>query len=181
MYLDPSGEFAISLAILGLIIGAGIGATVGGIIAYNIAENKGAKGWELFGWTVLGIVSGGVIGCAIGYGVGNLITNATGIYGLSITKYYVLPIKQVTILGHKGYVAAATSVGAGYYQVAPKIYDKLVKIDQAWSNNLTYLNDAVKLGTQFEIFPNRVVDAGSALYYEIQYLIENGIPWVFGF
>ncbi len=181
MFTDPSGEFAISLAILGLIIGAGIGATIGGIIAYNIAEGSGAKGWELFGWTALGVVGGGIIGGAIGYGVGTLITNATGIYGLSITKYYVLPIKQVTILGHKGYVAAATSVGAGYYQVGPKIYDKLVRINRAWSNNLTYINDAIKLGTQFEIIPNRVVDSGSALYYEIQYLLENVVPWIFGF
>lgn len=58
MYLDPSGKFAISLTVLGLIVGAVIGATAGGIVAYNVAKDHGAEGWELIGWTTLGIVGG---------------------------------------------------------------------------------------------------------------------------
>ena len=63
---DPTGHFAISLTMLGLIIGAAIGATAGGIAAYTIAKNNGAEGWELFGWTMAGIVGGGIIGGALG-------------------------------------------------------------------------------------------------------------------
>lgn len=82
-HCDPSGHFLISTAVavgfwIGLTIGAIAGATAGGIIAYNIAKDSGAEGWELFGWTLAGIVGGGlaggivggVIGAAIGYGVG---------------------------------------------------------------------------------------------------------------
>ena len=86
MYTDETGEFLISTAVLiGAIIGAVIGATVGGVIAYNIAEEQGASGWELVGWTALGAVGGGVIGAGIGavagYGVGYLAggTYANGV------------------------------------------------------------------------------------------------------
>ena len=40
---DPTGHFAISLTVLGLIIGAAIGATAGGIAAYTIAKNNVLK------------------------------------------------------------------------------------------------------------------------------------------
>ena len=73
MYTDETGAFAISLTVLGFIIGAAIGATAGGIIAYNIAEEQGATGQELVGWTALGIVGGGIVGGAIGAGAGALI------------------------------------------------------------------------------------------------------------
>ena len=76
---DPTGHFAISLTLLGLIIGTAIGATAGGIAAYNIAKNNGSKCWELFGWTMAGIVGGGVVGGALGAGVGALVTKATGV------------------------------------------------------------------------------------------------------
>ena len=69
-YADPNGNFAVSLAIAGLIVGAVISATIGGIIAYNAAKDNGSEGWELFGWTALGILGGGVVGGAIGYGIG---------------------------------------------------------------------------------------------------------------
>ena len=61
-YSDPSGNFAVSLAIAGLIVGAVIGATIGGIAAYNAAKDSGSEGWELFGWTALGILGGGAVG-----------------------------------------------------------------------------------------------------------------------
>ena len=181
MYSDPSGKFAISLTILGLIIGAVVGATAGGIVAYNVAKDHGTEGWDLVGWTALGIVGGGLIGGALGAGVGALATKITGIYGFSVTKYHILPIKQVTILGHKGYVAAATSVGAGYYQIPYKLYSKLEQSGKHLHYNLQYLKDAHSLGSQFEVIPNRVVDSGSMLYYELQYLVEKGIAWIFGF
>ena len=100
MYFDPSGKFAISLTVLGLIVGAVIGATAGGIVAYNVAKDHCAEGWELIGWTTLGIVGGGIIGGALGAGAGALATKLTGIYGYSVTKYSIIPIKKITVLGH---------------------------------------------------------------------------------
>ena len=45
-----------------------------GLWRTNMQEESGAEDWELLGWTVLGIVGGGVVGAAagaaIGYGVG---------------------------------------------------------------------------------------------------------------
>ena len=86
-YADPSGHFMISTAvIIGAIVGAVVLGTAGGIIAYNVAQNSGSEGWELLGWTVLGIVGGAIvgaaIGAAIGYGIG-YIAGGTYANGLS--------------------------------------------------------------------------------------------------
>ena len=175
---DPSGHFAISLTMLGLIIGAAIGATAGGIAAYNIAKNNGVEGWELFGWTMAGVVGGGVIGGALGAGVGALVTKATGVIGLSITKYSIIPIKGTTVLGHMpGYIGAAQATGSGYYLVSNGTYDKMVQKCVEWTNNMTYLKDANYLGSRFVLAPDFVVREGGTFWKEIQYLIENGIPW----
>lgn len=180
MYVDPSGNFFISIIMIGLITGAIIGATAGGIVAHNIAENNGVEGWKLFGWTIAGIVGGGIIGGAVGAGIGAIITNTTGIYGLSITKYYILPIKQVTVLGHYGYSATASSVGAGSYQISTKLYNSLSPTLRS-TNNMQYIKDAIQAGSQFEIIPTRVVDSTCMLYYEMRYLVERGIQWLSGF
>lgn len=181
MYVDPDGNFAISLTILGLIIGAVVGATAGGIIAYNVAKDHGAEGWELVGWTALGIVGGGIIGGSLGASAGALATHLTGVTGLSVTKYGVSIIKKVTILGHMpGYIGAAKATGSGYYFISNNLYDKLQLTNQSLNNNLQYLKDAHKLGTQFVVAPDYVVRAGGTLWQEIQYLIEQGIAWIFG-
>lgn len=163
---------------LGLIIGALVGATVGGIVAYNIAKDHGAEGWELFGWTMAGIVGGGVIGGALGAGVGALVTKATGVIGLSITKYSIIPIKGTTVLGNMSvYVAAAEATGSGYYLVSTGTYHKMVEKGVAWVNNMTYIKDAHTLGSKFALVPDCVVQQGCTFWQEIKYLIENGIPW----
>ena len=150
----------------------------GGIAAYNIAKNNGAEGWELFGWTMAGIVGGGVIGGALGAGVGALVTKATGVIGLSITKYSIIPIKGTTVLGHMpGYIGAAQATGSGYYLVSNGTYDKMVQKGVEWTNNMTYLKDANSLGSRFALAPDFVVREGGTFWKEIQYLIENGIPW----
>lgn len=177
MYSDPMGEFAISLTLLGLIIGATIGATTGGIIAYNVAKNKGATGWELFGWTLLGIVGGGIIGGALGASIGAIVTKATGVIGLSITKYSILPIKSVTVLGNMpGYISAATATGSGYYLISENLWQSMSEA-QRWANNMQYLIDANKLGSQFALVPDWVVKAGTTFWREFQFLLEQGIPW----
>ena len=176
-YIDSTGCFAISLTMLGLIIGAVIGATVGGVIAYNVARDSGAENWELFGWTMLGSLFGGIIGGALGAGVVALVTHTTGIIGLSITKYSIISIRATTILGTMdGYIGAATATGSGYYLISEKIWNGMTTAER-WYNNSTYLRDANALGSQFSIFAERVPKIGSALWEEIQYLIEHNIPW----
>ena len=176
--IDPSGHFAISLTVLGLIIGAVVGATAGGVVAYDVAKKSGAEGWELAGWTMLGIVGGGVVGGALGAGAGALATKATGILGLSITKYSIIPIKSVTVLGHMpGYIAAATATGSGYYLISDELWQSL-DATQRWLNNMQYIKDADALGSQFAIVPDFVVRASGTLWQEIQYLIQHGIPWI---
>lgn len=176
--IDPSGHFAISLTVLGLIIGAVVGATAGGVVAYDVAKKSGAEGWELAGWTMLGIVGGGVVGGALGAGAGASATKATGILGLSITKYSIIPIKSVTVLGHMpGYIAAATATGSGYYLISDELWQSL-DATQRWLNNMQYIKDANALGSQFAIVPDFVVRASGTLWQEIQYLIQHGIPWI---
>lgn len=178
MNFDPTGKFAISLTLLGLIVGAVIGATAGGVVAYNVAKNNGAEGWELFGWTMAGIVGGGIVGGALGAGAAALVTKATGITGLSITKYSIIPIKSVTVLGNiPTYSSAAIATGSGYYQISTQLYNNLSSADRL-ANNLQYLADANSLGSQFAIIPEYVIKSGYTLWEELNYLIQNGIPYI---
>ncbi len=178
MNIDPTGTFAITLTLLGFIIGAVLGAVVGGAVAGTVAYENGARGWELFGWTLLGIVGGGLIGGALGAGTGAIITKVTGVIGLSITKYSIIAIKSATVLGHMpGYISAATSTGAGYYLISDQLWNSLTT-EQQWANNMQYLLDANKLGSQFVLVPDKVVQAGSTFWKEIQFLISKGIPWI---
>jgi RHS repeat-associated protein len=78
MFVDPSGRFLVSTAIaIGFWIGLGVGAIAGGtllgIYAYNTANENGAEGWELVGWTVLGVIGGTIGGAIIGATLGSLI------------------------------------------------------------------------------------------------------------
>ena len=178
MSIDPSGEFAISLTLLGFIIGAIIGATVGGVVAGTVAYKNGARGWDLFGWTMLGIIGGGLIGGALGAATGAIITKATGIIGLSITKYSIIPIKSMTVLGNMpGYISAASATGSGYYLISDQLWNSLSS-EQQWANNMQYIIDANSLGSQFVLVPDKVVQAGSTFWKEIQLLISKGIPWI---
>lgn len=122
----------------------------------------------------------GIIRGALGAGAGALATKLTGIYGYSVTKYSIIPIKKITVLGHMpGYIGAAKATGAGYYLISDPLYESMTKTQQ-WANNLQYLKDAHKLGTQFVVAPDRVVSSAGTLWQEIQYLIEQGIAWIFG-
>ena len=178
-YADPSGKFALSLTMLGLIVGASIGATVGGITAYNIANDNGAEGWDLVGWTMIGILGGGLVGGAAGAGIGALITKATSIVGLSITKHSIVSVKSITVLGHDpGYMKVAKSVNAGFYRIKDSLYDELAAKGIEWTNNMKYLKDANALGSRFVLSPDYIVLENGTLWKEIQYLISNNIPWI---
>jgi hypothetical protein len=108
------------LTIIGLVIGTAIGATAGGVIAYNVAKNQGAEGWELFGWTMAGIIGG-----ALGAGVGALTTQATGVLGFSVVNGNFFTVTKTMVLGHYGYTALATSLGYGYYEVSQELYNSM--------------------------------------------------------
>ena len=106
-YADPSGHFLISTAVLiGAIVGAVVGATVGGVITYNVAQNQGAEGGELFWWTMAGVVGGGLvgaaIGAAIGYGVGYLAggTYANGLSVRAVNKGLKAFLSQANKVNH---------------------------------------------------------------------------------
>ena len=181
-YADPSGHLAITLSALAAIVLGVAGATAGGIIAYNAAKDNGAEGWDLLGWTVLGIVGGGIIGGASGYGIGALITKATGVLGFSIFKGHVFTITQTIVLGHYGYTEVAKSLGYGFYEIADDLYNSLNNA-QRWAMNSQYLNDCAKLGANFLVEANRVISPFykgniSYLYHEIQYLLEKGYMWL---
>ena len=62
MYCDPSGKFAISIFVAGIIIGGILGGVTRGAIAYN----DGARGWDLVGEIAIGTAAGMVIGGAAG-------------------------------------------------------------------------------------------------------------------
>lgn len=62
MYLDSTGEFAISIFVAGIIIGGILGGVTRGAIAYN----DGARGWDLVGQIAIGTASGMIIGGAAG-------------------------------------------------------------------------------------------------------------------
>ena len=72
-YTDESGS---SLILIGLILGAIIGGTAGGVIVNKKAKESGAEGWELVGWTVLGVFGGALAGGALGAGAGALVGGA---------------------------------------------------------------------------------------------------------
>ena len=155
-----------------------MGAVACGIASYSIAKNNGAEGSELASSTILGALGGGVIGGALGAGAAAAVSKVTGIIGFSVTSVSVVPIKEITLLGNiPGYIDAAKRVGAGFYKVADHIYETLSSAQQ-WDNNAQYIEDAHALGSQFMLYPDRIVKARTVLWQEIQLLIEKGISWI---
>ena len=179
---DPSGQVAISLTILGLIVGATIGAIVGGVLAYNVAKDSGAEGWELAGWTALGVLGGGIVGGALGAGAGLTVTKLTGVLGFSIVNGYSFTVTETMVLGHYGYAELGSSLGYGFYQISDDMYNSMTDA-QRWAMNSQFLNDCSNLGANFIVEPNRVIipyghEKGSWLYYEIAFLLEKGYQWL---
>ena len=170
------------MTIIGLIVGAAIGATAGGVIAYNVAKDQGAEGWELFGWTMAGIFGGGIIGGALGAGVGALTTQATGVLGFSVVNGNFFTVTKTMVLGHYGYTALATSLGYGYYEVSQELYNSMNHA-QRWAMNSQFLEDCAKLGANFLVEATRTISPVfkgniSYLYYEIRSLLEKGYIWL---
>ncbi|MCM1289490.1 MAG: RHS repeat-associated core domain-containing protein [Corallococcus sp.] len=85
IHYDPTGEIVLLCLLIGLLVGAVAGAVAGGVTAYNAAKDSGATGWELFGWTLLGVFGGAVIGGAFGALAGAGIGLGLGILGAGIS------------------------------------------------------------------------------------------------
>ena len=174
---DKSGEFGISLALIGIVAGAVVGAVAGAITAYSVAKEKGVDGKELAAKTALGAVAGAAVGGALGAGGAALVTKLTGIVGISITGGKVLAVKAVTLLGSiPGYVEAARRIGAGCFNIPEEAY-KAMSEAQQWATNAQYIDDAIALGSKFVVYAEKVVKTTSVLWNEINQLIERGIAW----
>jgi hypothetical protein len=68
--IDPTGEFLLTVIVVGAIAGAVIGGAVGGTIAYNSAKSSGIEGADLFLETARGIGMGATIGAVAGGFIG---------------------------------------------------------------------------------------------------------------
>ena len=90
--------------LIGLIVGAVVGGAIGATAAYNIASSRGIDSWELVGWTVLGMLGGGLAGGAIGIGVGAAVPSIGTFLGSS---YNLLSIASTF-----GESAAISATGA---------------------------------------------------------------------
>lgn len=174
MYVDPEGVLAISTTLICLIIGAIVGAAVGGYLTYNYEKEQGKEGDELITLTILGIIGGAIIGAIIGYIAAPYVIASTGFLGYSLTADNIYTINSMTILGNNpDYLKAAKTLGAGAFEFPLNFAPESI----IWSNNVQYISDAYKLGSQFEIVATRVLDNSRWLWKEIQYLMENNIPW----
>jgi hypothetical protein len=166
------------LALIGIVGGAVVGAVIGAITANTIAKEKGVEGKQLALETTLGAVCGAAVGGTLGACGAAVVTKLTGIVGFSVTRVSILPIRNLTLLGNMpGYVDAANVVNAGFYQISEKVEQSL-PVAQQVANNAQYLEDAYALGSQFILSPDKVIEVGKRFWMEVQFLMDNGIPWI---
>ncbi len=94
-YKDSEGEFVISTTVICMIAGALVLGTAGGFIGYDIAKRKKVEKKDTWKYIVGGIGIGAALGALAGYFIAPIVTSATGVSGISITKLGVttLPIK----------------------------------------------------------------------------------------
>ena len=179
IYADPSGNFAISLTLLGLITGAVIGAAAGGTIAYNVAKNNGKDGWELFGWTLLGALGGG-LGAGIGAtmlfgGVGNVVSEA---FSGDITSFGDAML-QFTLGALTSGIAYGISKG-----ISTKLASgKISKIIGPSAKNSKINANLVKNGFRnMKVGKIEIKNIAKELYKELGYEnLEDGISYVLNF
>ena len=105
MYSDPTGEIAITTAIL---IGMGIGAAIGLGVGLGLGLSNGARGLELAGYIVGGIASGIIAGGII---AASIFTGGTAISaGLEL---FNSGLGALALAGGGTVGGAAALVGAG--------------------------------------------------------------------
>ncbi len=196
-YADPSGRFMISTAVavgfwIGLAIGALAGATAGGIIAYNIAEDRGAEGWELLGWTALGILGGGLlggvlgaaIGSSIGYGVGLLwgsapVAGSQGAVALWSGGQGIAGQAASTFAAKTGAKLVTDTFAGKTLSIASKFIPKQLSY-YLWGKLSAEFVAGASTATIF-LF-DKGIDYNSVFYqYEIWVLLEKGIERIIQF
>ncbi|MCM1289488.1 MAG: hypothetical protein NC132_02410 [Corallococcus sp.] len=114
IHYDPTGEIVLLCLLIGLLVGAVAGAVAGGVTAYNAAKDSGATGWELFGWTLLGVFGGAVIGGAFGALAGAGIGLGLGILGAGISALGAGLFGGLAVVGGtvlSGAIAALAGIG----------------------------------------------------------------------
>ena len=118
MYVDPSGEFALSILICSIIVGAIIGC----LVAYNIAGNNKVEGLDLIVCVALGAVGGGVLGYLAAPFIASFLSASftftiPGGIGLSGYGSATLVISTITITGSQLALAGGLSsiMGAMYF------------------------------------------------------------------
>ena len=173
MYADETGTFLLSTAvIIGLVVGATIGATIGGIVAYNIANNNGQNGWNLVGWTFLGVLGGGIIGAAVGaavgYGIGYLAggTYANGLSAKAVTQ------------GIKSFLAQANKIHHVLSKVGHNLSGYTVK-------SMAALMKKTLVGGTISAYKSVQIATLAALNSQVTFTIINGVilisdMWVMG-
>ena len=196
-YADPSGHFMISTAVavgfwIGLAVGTIAGATAGGIIAHNIAEDRGAEGWELLGWTALGILGGGLlggvsgaaIGSSIGYGVGLLwgsapVAGSQGAVALWSGGQGIAGQAASTFAAKTGAKLVTDTFAGKTLSIASQFIPKRLS-NYLWGKLSAEFVAGASTATIF-LF-DKGIDYNSVFYqYEIWVLLEQGIERVIQF
>ena len=185
MYYDPDGHIA--FFVLTAIIGAVIGGVAAGVTAYN----AGARGWELVGWTALGIVGGGAIGAAAGAGAAMLLTGkATAT--IAATYHGFQSLAWAYTLGGAGgalsFIGNNLGLGSGYYpgqdgfaymtQVTLQPGDYIQRIGHEGGSFVSpYFTDPFSLSLPYNQIPNMY---NPTVYQVMQpYIVTAGtaVPW----
>ena len=119
MYVDPTGELALTTALL--LIGSFIfaGGTIGGIVSYNAAKEEGTSGVDLLNETADGILQGAVVG-----GIGAFLTVSTaGLLGVP---------SLAGTLGASALMVSATTAAVTTEVVGLQIKKGIAENDNAW-------------------------------------------------
>ncbi len=170
-YVDPTGEFIISVTALCMIGGALLFGTIGGLIGNQYANQKGATGWEKAGSIVLGALVGGVFGAALGAAIAPAIVSVTGVTEIAITASGISTI----------------AVESGTTAIVEKVPDLVVnKSPQSWQEAEQIVRDAYSAKkTFFEILDpdlgNRIVDAfnfNAKTIHEVKYGAKVGADFI---
>lgn len=114
MYVDSNGHFAF------FILAAIIGGVIGGIGAGVTAYADGARGWELVGWTTLGLVGGAVAGGCLGATAAWMLTG-TATASVTATYYGFQSLAWAYTLGGVGgalgFIGHNIGINPNYYPV----------------------------------------------------------------
>jgi RHS repeat-associated protein len=146
MHSDPLGNsITLVFLIVGLIAGVVVGGVAGGVTAHNIAAETGATGWELFGWTALGVfggaIIGGSIGATVGVGLGVLFSGAATLGTVIGSGGLIALVGGGTLGGGTALATVSAGIAIGVGAIASLIGTGLVFMSKPNSGRIRY-NDS---------------------------------------